>query len=49
LKIRRIAVVSDGGLLKHIPAVAKHFVAAEIRPFGWDEKAKALTWLESAQ
>src|SRR5688572_4108890 len=32
-KVRRIAAVSDGELFKIVPAIAKHFVAAEVRQF----------------
>ena len=46
VNIRRIAVVSDSEILKIMPAVAKHFVAAEIRHFPSDQKDAALAWLE---
>jgi hypothetical protein len=45
-KIRRIAVVSDSALLTVGPKIAKHFVSAEVRPFGTADRAAALAWLE---
>jgi stage II sporulation SpoAA-like protein len=45
-KIARIAVVTDGELLKILPRIAAHFVKAEIRQFGFDQKDDALAWLE---
>lgn len=45
-KVARIAAVTDSELLKIMPHIAKHFVAAEIRQFPSDEKAQALAWLE---
>ena len=48
-KVRRVAIVSDGGFAKIVPAIARHFVAAEIRQFPFDEIDSALTWLETGQ
>jgi hypothetical protein len=45
-KIARIAAVTDNDLLKIMPAIARHFVAAEIRQFPADQKMQALAWLE---
>ena len=47
-KIKRIAVVSDSEILKIMPSIAKHFVAAEIQHFSMDHKFQALAWLEEA-
>jgi len=47
--IRRVAAVSDSSFLKIMPAVARHFAAAEIRHFPFAEKERALVWLEAAQ
>jgi SpoIIAA-like len=47
LSIKNIAVVSDSEILKIMPAVAKHFVAAKIRHYPSDQKDAALAWLES--
>lgn len=48
-KVRRVAIVSDGGLLKIAPIIARHFVAAEIRRFPSGEIDNALAWLETGQ
>jgi ketosteroid isomerase-like protein len=45
-KVRRVAVVSDSQALKVLPALAQHFVGAEIRHFGADQAEQALSWLE---
>lgn len=45
--IRRIAAVSDSGFLEIMPAVAKHFVQAEIRHFPSGRKSEAIAWLKS--
>lgn len=45
--IRRIAVASESAFLTALPAVARHFVKAEIRRFDAGEKDEALRWLES--
>lgn len=44
-KVRRIAVVSDSRFLTVAPKFANHFVAAELRPFGVDDRSAALAWL----
>jgi SpoIIAA-like len=46
--IKRIAAVTDSGLLKIMPSLANHFVQAEIRHFNLAEKDQALAWLEQA-
>ncbi len=46
--IRRVAVVSDSPILSHLPQLAKHFVAAEVRHFPRTEWSGALDWLRSA-
>ncbi|HYC13829.1 MAG TPA: STAS/SEC14 domain-containing protein [Stellaceae bacterium] len=48
-KIARIAAVTDSDFAKLVPAVAKHFVAAEIRHFAFAEKASALAWLVASR
>lgn len=45
-KVARIAAVTDDHLLKIMPAIASHFVAAEIRQFPSSEEAQAMAWLE---
>lgn len=44
-KIKRVAVVTDDPVASHLPALAKHFVAAEIRHFASAELAAAREWL----
>jgi hypothetical protein len=46
--IRRVAVVSDSALLSHLPQLAGHFVAAEVRHFPKAKRAGALDWVRSA-
>jgi len=46
--IRRVAVVSDSPVLSHLPQLAKHFVAAEVRHFPRTQWSDALDWLRSA-
>jgi len=46
--IKRVAVVSDSALLSHLPQLASHFVAAEVRHFPEAERAAALDWVRSA-
>jgi hypothetical protein len=45
-KIGRIAALTDDQLLKIMPSIASHFVAAEIRQFPSDQEAQALAWLQ---
>ncbi|WP_424630185.1 STAS/SEC14 domain-containing protein [Bradyrhizobium sp. SYSU BS000235] len=47
-KVARVAAVTDSEVLKIMPHIARHFVAAEIRQFAFDEKAEALAWLEAS-
>jgi hypothetical protein len=44
-KIRRVALASDSALADIAPKFAAHFVNAEVRRFGYDEREKALAWL----
>jgi hypothetical protein len=46
-KIERVAIVTDSNLGKLAQALAKHFVAAEVRHFAFDKYADAMLWLES--
>jgi hypothetical protein len=45
--IRRVAVVSDSGLLSRVPQLAGHFVAAEVRHFPRSAQAEVLDWLRA--
>jgi len=46
-KVRRIAIVSDGKLLKVAPKIAKHFVSAEVKRFEAGDADAALAWIQS--
>jgi len=46
--IRRVAVVSDSAVLSHLPQLASHFVAAEVRHFPEAEREGAFDWVRSA-
>jgi SpoIIAA-like len=48
-KIERIAVVTDSRFLKVMPRMAPYFVHPKIRHFGFEEKDKALAWLETGR
>ena len=45
--IERVAAVTDSAFLKIAPLIAQHFADPEIRVFGSDEEAGAMTWLET--
>jgi hypothetical protein len=45
--IQRVAVVSDSAILAHLPQLASHFVAAQVRHFPHAERAAALDWLRA--
>ena len=44
-RIGRVAAVTDDGFLSIMPAVVNHFVKAEVRHFGYEEKDAAMRWL----
>ena len=46
-KIERIAIVTDSPLGTVAPALAKHFVSAQIRRFAYSEFEEALLWLKT--
>ena len=48
-QIERIAAVTGGGFLKIVPRIADHFVQAKIKHFDFEEKDKALEWLETGR
>jgi hypothetical protein len=45
-EIRRVAVVTDSTVLELLPALARHFVQAEIRQFPFDQRDAAFAWLK---
>lgn len=47
--IERIAVVSDGALVRILPRIANLFVQADVRPFSAQEETQALAWLEGVR
>jgi hypothetical protein len=47
--IGRVAAVTDSEFLAIMPSIVAHFVRAEVRHFGFDEKEQALGWLETGQ
>ncbi len=46
--VRRVALVSDGAVISHLPRLASHFVAAEVRHFPVSERDCARAWLLAA-
>lgn len=44
-RIARVALVSDSGLLKKVPSLARLFVDAEVRSFTLDDEDEARAWL----
>ena len=47
--IKRVAAVADSEFLTIMPSIITHFVHAEVKHFGFDEKERALAWLETGQ
>ena len=45
--IERVAAVTDSEFLRIMPSIVAHFVQAEVKHFGIDEKERALEWLET--
>jgi hypothetical protein len=46
--IRRVAVVTNSPLLELLPALARHFVQADVRSFAFDQRDAAFVWLKAA-
>lgn len=46
--VRRVAVVSDGAVISHLPGLASHFVAADVKHFPVSERDCARAWLMAA-
>ena len=42
--VRRVALAADAGLAELLPRLGEHFVAAELRHFGYDELDDAVAW-----
>ena len=47
-RVRRVALVTDSSVLSIVPAIASHFVKAEVRRFDSRGRAAALAWIESS-
>ena len=47
--IKRVAAVTDSDIAKILPRIAEHFVHPEVRQFDYDEKDRALMWLQNGQ
>jgi len=45
-QIKRVALVSDSTVLTILPNIAAHFVAAEVRHFDFQQRERALQWLQ---
>ena len=45
--IERVAAVTDSEFLTIMPSIVTHFVRAQVKHFGFDEKDRALAWLET--
>jgi SpoIIAA-like len=48
-QIERIAVVTNSGFLKVMPRIGELFVQAKTKDFDFEEKDRALAWLETGQ
>jgi hypothetical protein len=48
-KIERVALVTDSPIARVAEALAKHFVAAEIKHFPFADYEKALNWLRTPE
>lgn len=46
-KIKRLAIVSDNGLLSVLPTFAAHLVHPDVKHFSESEYEEALSWLKS--
>lgn len=44
-EIAKVAIVSDSDILTLLPALARHFVSAEVRHFKASDEPEALAWL----
>lgn len=45
--INRVAAVADEGIVAILPAIADHFVKADVRHFGADDLDNAIEWLKT--
>jgi hypothetical protein len=47
-RVRRVALVTDSAVLELVPALARHFVQAEVRRFPFEQRDAAFDWLKAA-
>jgi hypothetical protein len=47
--IKRVAAVTDSDIGKILPCIAEHLVHPEVRQFAYNDKDRALAWLEDGQ
>jgi hypothetical protein len=47
--IGRVAAVTDNEFLSIMPTIVAHFVSADVKHFAFDEKERALAWLETGR
>lgn len=45
--IGKVAAVTDSQIASVMPKIVEHFVSAEVRHFGYDDRQVALDWLRS--
>ena len=45
--IKRIAAVADSNIASLLPRIAEHLIHPDVRQFAYDEKGRALAWLEN--
>jgi len=48
-RIERVAVVTDSGFADLMAGIARHFVSPEIKRFDFNDKDRALSWLETGR
>lgn len=45
-QVKHVAIVTDGRILSHFPALARAFVSAEVKHFPAGEEEAALSWMQ---
>ena len=44
--IKKVAAVTDSGIVSALPKIASHFMDAEIKHFDYHDKDEAMSWLK---
>jgi len=44
--IKKVAAVTDEGIIAILPAIADHFVKADVKHFGYDDMDSAFEWIK---